>query len=82
MKDDLLKLEPNPEKSINAAFDSVNLINELVSQPVDDDKKSIVKRNVGHLEVMLTKDFFLNALTTDQKTEIDNCISSGNSYVA
>ena len=30
---------------------------------------------------MLTKEFFTNTLTAEQKTEIDTCISSGNSYV-
>jgi hypothetical protein len=81
MENDLLELKQNPEKAVSAAFDSVELINELVSQPVDDDKKSIVKRNVEHLVVMLTKEFFTNTLTAEQKTEIDTCISSGNSYV-
>jgi hypothetical protein len=31
---------------------------------------------------MLTKDFFLTALTPLQKTQIETAISSGNSYIA
>lgn len=76
------KFTPNPEKSISAAFDSVNLINKLIIEEVDDKKKSAVERNVKHLELMLTKEFFAEALTTEQRTDIENCIVVGNSYIA
>jgi hypothetical protein len=72
---------PNTEKSISAAFDSVNLINKLITETADDKKKSTVERNVKHLELMLTKDFFINALTPIQKTEIETSISNGNAYI-
>jgi hypothetical protein len=73
---------PNPEKSISAAFDSVNLINKLVEETADDKKKSAVERNVKHLELMLTKEFFSEALTAEQRTDIETCITAGNSYIA
>jgi len=73
---------PNPEKSISAAFDSVALINKLITETADDKKKSAVERNVKHLELMLTKEFFTNALTNTQKTDIEACIIAGNSYIA
>jgi hypothetical protein len=73
---------PNPTKSISAAFDSVNLINKLITETADDKKKSNVERNVKHLELMLTKEFFTEALTAEQKTEIDTCVAAGNAYVA
>jgi hypothetical protein len=72
---------PNPTKAISAAFDSVNLINKLITETADDKKKSAVERNVKHLELMLTKDFFLNVLTPTQKTEIETSISNGNDYI-
>jgi hypothetical protein len=72
---------PNPTKSISAAFDSVALINKLVTETADDKKKANVERNVKHLELMLTKDFFTEALTSTQKTEIEACIAAGNSYI-
>ena len=72
---------PNPTKSISAAFDSVTLINKLVAETADDKKKSNVERNVKHLELMLTKEFFRDALTSTQKSEIDTCIAAGNSYI-
>jgi hypothetical protein len=73
---------PNPEKSVSSAFDSVNLINKLITETADEKRKSTVERNVKHLELMLTKDFFLTALTSLQKTQIETAISSGNSYIA
>ena len=76
------KQTPNPAKSISAALDSVTLINKLITETADDKKKANVERNVKHLELMLTKDFFTEALTKEQKTEIEACITAGNSYIA
>jgi hypothetical protein len=76
------KTTPNPAKAVSAAFDSVNLINKLITEEATDKKKDNVKRNVGHLEVMLSKEFFTEALTPTQKTEIDACILAGKAYIA
>ena len=70
----------NPEKAVSAAFDSVNLINKLVLETADDKKKANVDRNVKHLELMLTKEFFTEALTEHQRTDIDACIVAGEAY--
>ena len=72
---------PNPTKSISAAFDSVTLINKLVVETANDKNKANVERNVKHLELMLTKEFFADALTSSQKSEIETCITAGNSYI-
>jgi hypothetical protein len=72
---------PNPEKSISAAFDSVALINRLIIETIDDKKKANVERNVGHLKLMLTKEFFTEALTTEQRVELEACIEAGNTYI-
>jgi hypothetical protein len=74
------KQTPNPEKSIKAAFDSVDLINKLITETADDKKKANVERNVQHLELMLTKEFFSSTLTEEQTTEITDCITEGNTY--
>jgi len=76
-----METTPNPEKAVSAAFDSVNLINKLITEESTDEKKSNVDRNVRHLELMLTKEFFLEALTEVQKTEIENSIESGRSFI-
>lgn len=72
---------PNPEKSIKAAFDSVALINKLITETADDKKKANVERNVKHLELMLKKEFFTEALTEQQKSDIDACILAGKAYI-
>lgn len=76
---------PTPEEiqnHISAAFDSVNLINDTITKPVNDQRKDTVKRNVEHLEIMLGKEWFADALTTQQRTNINNCITAGNTYTA
>jgi hypothetical protein len=77
--------ERTPEqttKQVSAAFDSVNLINRVTLDPVTDEKKSTVDRNMKHLELMLTKEWFAEALTTEQRNEIDTCISIAAAYIA
>ena len=61
---------------------SVELINGIIdgSKMADEeetDKKDCVKRNVEHLELMKTKDYW----TTEDMTAVDSAISSGNSYI-
>jgi hypothetical protein len=73
---------PNPTKAISAAFDSVNLINKLITETADDKNKENVDRNVKHLELMLKKEFFTTALTTEQRAGIDACIVAGKAYIA
>ena len=60
------------EKSILAVYDSVNLINELNSKEskTEEDLESIV-RNKEHIKIMLGKDWFVEALTADQKAELE-----------
>ena len=60
------------EKSISAAYDSVNLINELnlIENKTEEDLERISK-NKEHIGIMLSKDWFLSALTIDQKTELE-----------
>jgi hypothetical protein len=75
------KTNQNPEKTISDAFDSVNLINNLIIEEITDNKKNAVDRNIKHLELMLTKEFFTEALTITQKNEIETCILVGKEYI-
>ena len=63
-------------KSVNAAFDSVNLINELNAKTdkTQDDTETI-ERNVEHLRIMMGYEWFANALTTEQSTAINSIIN-------
>jgi hypothetical protein len=69
--------EQTPEqvqRSISAAFDSVNLINELKAQPsLTEEEQDRVNRNVEHLRIMLAKEWFSEGLTEQQKTDINSC---------
>lgn len=63
------------EKSVNAAFDSVNLINELNAKlSLTEEEQDRLDRNKQHLEIMLAKDWFSTALTEQQRTDIDACL--------
>ena len=62
---------------------SVELINGIIdgSKMVDEseeDKKDCVKRNVGHLELMVAKDYWTN----EDMTAVNGAITSGKSYIA
>ena len=61
--------------SVNAAFDSVNLINEinaLVEKTQED--LDTLDRNVRHLEIMMEKDWFVAELTPEEKEQIEAVI--------
>jgi hypothetical protein len=77
-----IKTEKQITNSINAAFDSVNLINSIVSKSFEANKEKTIKVNVEHLVLMLSKDWFANGLTEEQKSQINTCIAVGNSYVS
>jgi hypothetical protein len=57
------------ELSVLAAFDSVNIINNSESS------QDQIDLNIEHLKIMMTKDWFVEALNEDQKTEINSIIS-------
>lgn len=63
------------EKSISAAFDSVNLINSLnLLETLTEEEIDMKERNIKHLEVMMTKEWFLTNLTSEQTSQINNII--------
>ena len=70
--------EQTPEqvqRSISAAFDSVNLINELKLQPsLTEEEQDRLNRNVEHLRIMLAKEWFSEGLTEQQRIDIDACL--------
>jgi hypothetical protein len=61
------------QNSVNAAYDSVNLINELnLIEELSDEQKNMLSRNKEHIKIMLEKEWFYNALTEEQKVELSN----------
>lgn len=67
--------------SVRAAFDSVNLINEQILLPLTDETSDLVDRNYRHLQVMLSKDWFSEALTTEERAAIDKSIEDSLTYL-
>lgn len=70
------------QQSIRAAFDSVNLINSTVLLTVNNQRKELVKRNIGHLRIMLAKTWFNDALTATERTAISTSITNGDNYIS
>ena len=73
--------------SINAAFDSVNLINGIVNgtqmnNESTQEKKDCIDRNVSHLDLMITKTWFSDGLVDDEADNIAAAITAGNSFIA
>ncbi len=68
------------QKSIDAAFDSVNLINQDIQLEKTQERLNEVERNYQHLEIMLAKEWFSEALTAQQTEDIDNAIEAGKIY--
>lgn len=63
------------EKQVSAAFDSVNLINKLDGiEILTNDEIDTYNRNVEHLKIMMGKDWFVAALSTTQKNQINSLI--------
>jgi hypothetical protein len=61
------------QNSVNAAYDSVNLINELnLIEELSKEEKDTLDRNKEHLKIMLAKEWFFNALTEEQKVELSS----------
>jgi len=73
--------------SINAAFDSVNLINGIVNgtqmnNESTQEKKDCIDRNVDHLDLMITKTWFNDGLVDDEADNIAAAVTAGNSFIA
>lgn len=67
--------EDQVQHSISAAFDSVNLINELKTKSsLTEEEQDRLDRNKEHLVIMLGKDWFETGLTEQQKNEIIVCL--------
>ena len=67
------------QKHYDAAVDSVNLLNAgKPSDMSDDDWTDTVSRNVGHLKIMVAKDYWTN----ESMTAVNSAITAGNGYTA
>lgn len=74
-----MKIEVTQEearRSVIAAFDSVNLINQINTQTEKSQEDlDSVERNIGHLKIMMAKDWFVAEATAEEKTQIETVIA-------
>lgn len=69
--------------SIRAAFDSVGLCNSLIAKgEKNEETKGTVDRNKAHLQIMMSKTWFADGLTTQQRTDIETCIANSEAFIA
>jgi hypothetical protein len=67
-----MEKEMTPEQiaqSVSAAFDSVDLINR------NEDDSETIERNVEHLRIMMSYEWFVSALTIEQMEQINTIIN-------
>jgi hypothetical protein len=58
-------------KSVSAAYDSVNLINELnTKETLTEEDTATLDRNIEHIRIMMGKEWFVAGLTPLQITEL------------
>lgn len=58
-------------KSVSAAYDSVNLLNELkAKETLTEEETDTVTRNEEHIRIMMGKEWFVAGLTDAQITEL------------
>jgi hypothetical protein len=64
------------EKMISSTFDSVNLINELnLLESLNEDNQRRYDVNMSHIEMMMEEEWFVEALTTEQKELINQILT-------
>ena len=65
----------------SAMLDSVNLINEMRTNPpedmTDEEVADTISRNVEHLKIMVAKDYW----TDEDMTEVNKAIADAASYI-
>jgi len=62
-------------KSVDAAYDSVILINQLKAKgELSEEDTDALTRNVEHLKIMFAKEWFAETLTAAQKTELEEIV--------
>jgi hypothetical protein len=71
------------DRHYKAMFDSVNLINDLVSKKPDymseEDRKSSIKNNAEHLKIMAAKTFWTSE---HPMTEVNKTIDAATKFLA
>jgi hypothetical protein len=81
---DFLNDNPPPDQAsiaVNAAYDSVNLINYSITLSASCENEMLVERNVDHLNIMMGKSWFVSALSGTQSDDMNAAITAGQNYI-
>lgn len=63
------------QKHIKSAYDSVDLINELqLKQNPTQQETERIQRNIEHLKIMMSKEWFVSGLKVAQKKQLNEII--------
>lgn len=77
----------NPRQAVVVAFDSVSLIEAIIAGTALQDestqtKVETVERNVSHLDIMISKEWFIAECIGTEEADINSAITDGNAYIA
>ena len=62
-------------KHITACFDSYDICEDLSSKSsLEDEEQNCLDRNIGHIQVMYSKDWFKDALTNEESEKLKKYI--------
>ena len=71
METEIIYTPEQVAKSVSAAYDSVNLINELkTKENLTEEETGTLTRNEEHIRLMMGKEWFVAGLTDKQITEL------------
>jgi hypothetical protein len=61
--------------NVSALMDSVYAIDQALANEVGNSKQSILEANVGHIELQLGKEIYLDVLTEEQKDSLEDAVT-------
>jgi hypothetical protein len=65
------------DKTVESSFHSVDLINKLKTQmSLSEDDQATMQRNIDHLNLLLSKEWYVEALTEEQRAEVDSAVNT------
>jgi hypothetical protein len=65
------------DKTVESSFHSVGLINKLKTQmSLSEDDQDTIQRNIDHLNLLLSKEWYVEALTEEQRAEVDSAVNT------
>jgi hypothetical protein len=75
--ENLVPVQEIIDKTVESSFHSVDLINKLKTQmSLSEDDQATMQRNIDHLNLLLSKEWYVEALTEEQRAEVDSAVNT------